>query len=114
MAERVVILGAGMHPWGKWGRSFVEYGLVAARAALADAGLSWPEIQMVSGGNTVRCGYAGYVSGATFARALGWSGARVSSCYAACATGAHAIGIARAYIGAGLCDVALAIGADTT
>ena len=31
-------LGVGMHPWGKWGRNFVEYGVVAARAALADAG----------------------------------------------------------------------------
>ena len=32
----VAILGAGMHPWGKWGRNFVEYGVVAAREALAD------------------------------------------------------------------------------
>ena len=33
MAEPVYILGAGMHPWGKWGRDFTEYGVVAARAA---------------------------------------------------------------------------------
>ena len=26
--KRVAVLGAGMHPWGKWGRPFVEYGLV--------------------------------------------------------------------------------------
>ncbi len=38
--RRVAVLGAGMHPWGKWGRSFVEYGLAAARQALADAGLA--------------------------------------------------------------------------
>ena len=36
----VYILGAGMHPWGKWGRDFTEYGVVAARAALRDAGLA--------------------------------------------------------------------------
>ena len=36
----VEILGVGMHPWGKWGRPFPEYGVVAARAALADAGLT--------------------------------------------------------------------------
>ncbi len=30
----VAVLGVGMHPWGKWGRNFVEYGLAAARAAL--------------------------------------------------------------------------------
>ena len=31
----IAILGAGMHPWGKWGRNFVEYGLAAASDALA-------------------------------------------------------------------------------
>jgi len=30
----VAVLGVGMHPWGKWGRNFVEYGLAAARDAL--------------------------------------------------------------------------------
>jgi acetyl-CoA acetyltransferase len=101
-----------MHPWGKWGRNFVEYGLVAARAALADAGVSWPEIQYVAGADTIRNGYPGFVAGATFAQALGWSGARISSSYAACASGAQAIDAARARILAGLCDVALVVGAD--
>ncbi|WP_067813779.1 lipid-transfer protein [Actinomadura kijaniata] len=101
-----------MHPWGKWGRNFVEYGLVAARAALADAGLGWTDVQYVAGADTIRNGYPGFVAGATFAQALGWSGARVSSCYAACASGAQAIDHARARILAGLCDVALVVGAD--
>ena len=48
----IAILGAGMHPWGKWGRNFVEYGVVAAQAALADAGVEWPDVQFVSGGDT--------------------------------------------------------------
>ena len=40
MSDRdIAILGVGMHPWGKWGRNFVEYGVVAAQAALADAGV---------------------------------------------------------------------------
>ena len=108
------MLGAGMHAWGKWGRNFVEYGLAAARAALADAGLGWRDVQFVSGADTIRNGYPGFVSGATFAQALGWTGARVSSVYAACASGAAAIASARAQILAGLCDVALVVGADTT
>ena len=29
MAKDVAILGVGMHPWGKWGKNFVEYGLKA-------------------------------------------------------------------------------------
>jgi acetyl-CoA acetyltransferase len=112
--DKVAILGVGMHPWGKWGRSFVEYGVDAAQAALNDAGIGWRDVQFVSGADTVRNGYPGYVAGATFAQALGWSGARVSSCYAACASGASALNAARAQILAGLCDVALVVGADTT
>lgn len=110
----VAVLGAGMHPWGKWGKNFVEYGIVAAREALEDADLAWRDVQLVAGGETIRNGYPGYVSGATFAQALGWQGARVASSYAACASGATALATARANILAGLCDVALVIGADTT
>jgi acetyl-CoA acetyltransferase len=112
--RKVAVLGAGMHEWGKWGRPFVEYGLAAARDAMADAGLGWRDMQFVSGADTIRNGYPGFVSGATFAQALGWTGARVSSVYAACASGAVAIANARAQILAGLCDVALVVGADTT
>ncbi|MCW2948162.1 MAG: Acetyl-CoA C-acetyltransferase [Actinoallomurus sp.] len=112
MSADVAVLGAGMHPWGKWGRDFVEYGLAAARAALRDAGLAWTDIQFVAGADTIRSGYPGFVAGATFAQALGWSGARVSSCYAACASGAQAMNIARAQILAGLADVALVVGAE--
>ncbi|WP_179166795.1 lipid-transfer protein [Streptomyces sp. CB03238] len=108
----VAVLGAGMHPWGKWGRSFVAYGTSAARAALADAGVDWRDVGSVVGADTVRGGYPGYVAGATFARALGWQGARVSSVYAACASGAQAIATARAQILAGLADVVLVVGAD--
>ena len=112
--DDVVVLGVGMHPWGKWGRNFVEYGVAAARDALADAGLEWTDVQFVSGADTMRNGYPGYVAGATFAQALGWTGVPVSSSYAACASGATAMEVARTRILAGLCDVALVVGADTT
>ncbi|HWU32377.1 MAG TPA: lipid-transfer protein [Marmoricola sp.] len=110
----VVIAGVGMHPWGKWGRNFVEYGVHAARAALADSGIAWSDVDLIVGGETVRNGYGGYVAGATFAQALGWNGARVATSYAACATGAQALDTARARIMAGLSEVALVVGADTT
>ncbi|MCX4879387.1 MULTISPECIES: lipid-transfer protein [unclassified Streptomyces] len=112
MTGEVAVLGAGMHPWGKWGRSFVEYGTAAARAALADAGLEWRDVGSVVGAGTVRGGYPGYVAGATFAKALGWQGARVTSVYAACASGAQAVNTARAQILSGLADVVLVVGAD--
>jgi len=113
-ASDVAVLGVGMHPWGKWGRPFTEYGVVAARAALEDAGIDWQSVDLVVGGETVRNGYGGYVAGATFAQALGWNGARVATSYAACATGAQALDTARARILAGLSEVALVVGADTT
>ena len=106
------MLGVGMHPWGKWGRNFVEYGIHAANLALDDAGLEWKDVQLVTGGETIRNGYPGYVSGASFAQALGWTGVPVSSSYGACASGTQAIATARAHILAGLVDVALVVGAD--
>ena len=76
--EPLYILGAGMHPWGKWGNDFTEYGVAAARAALAEAGLDWRQIQLVAGADTIRNGYPGFVAGATFAQKLGWNGVPVS------------------------------------
>src|SRR5262249_20459491 len=81
-------------------------------AALRDAGLAWSDIQFVAGADTIRNGYPGFIAGATFAQALGFSGAQVASCYGACASGAQAIDVARAPILPRLCDVALVVGAD--
>ena len=112
--DEIAILGVGMHPWGKWGRNFTDYGVNAARAALDDADLDWREVGFISGAITVRCGYPGYVAGSTFARALGFTGAQVASSYSACASGATALAVARGQILSGVCDVALGVGADTT
>ncbi|HUE61224.1 MAG TPA: lipid-transfer protein, partial [Acidimicrobiales bacterium] len=114
MSDQVADIGAGMHPWGKWGKPFVSYAVTAAKASLADAGVAWADVDFIAGGETVRNGYGGYVAGATIARALGWNGARVATCYAACASGSAAIEAARTRILAGLSDVALVVGADTT
>ena len=84
----VAVLGVGMPPWGKWGRNFVSYGVHAALAALEDAGIPWTDVGFVSGADTMRNGYPGYVAGATFAQALGWTGVPVTSSYGACASGA--------------------------
>src|SRR5207245_5278500 len=112
--EPVYVLGAGMHPWGKWGNDFTEYGVAAARAALGEAGLDWRQIQFVAGADTIRNGYPGFIAGSTFAQKLGWNGVEGSSSYTACSSGSQALQSARAHILAGFCDVALVIGADTT
>ncbi len=112
--DEIAVLGVGMHPWGKWGRNFTEYGVAAARNALADAGVDYADVGFVSGAVTVRCGYPGYVAGSTFARALGFTGAQLASSYSACASGATALQVARGQILSNACDVALVAGADTT
>jgi len=112
--NEVAILGVGMHPWGKWGRNFVEYGVHAIQAALADAGLEWKDVQFLAGGETIRNGYPGYVSASSFAQAMGYTGIPIASNYAACASGAQAMEAARTRILAGMCDVAVVAGADTT
>ncbi len=112
--NEIAIIGAGMTQWGKLGKNFWEYGVAAALEALKDAGVPWQDVKFVSGGATVRCGYPGYVAGATIAQALGWQGAEVNTSYAACASGSQALAAARTKILAGHCDVALVVGADTT
>ena len=112
--DEIAVLGVGMHPWGKWGRNFTEYGVAAARDALNDAGVDYADVGFVSGAVTVRCGYPGYVAGSTFARALGFTGSQLASSYSACASGTTALQVARGQILSGACDVALVVGADTT
>jgi acetyl-CoA acetyltransferase len=114
MSRDVVVAGVGMHPWGKWGRNFVEYGRAAVADALEDSGLDWRDVEFVSGADTIRNGYPGFIAGATFAQAMGWTGVPVASSYAACASGATAMSVARDRIRAGACEIALVVGADTT
>ena len=53
MSKDVAVLGVGMHPWGKWGKNFVEYGIAACNAALKDAGVkfsatsAWTALQTI-------------------------------------------------------------------
>ena len=113
--HEVAVLGVGMHPWGKWGRNFVEYGVVAARAALADAGARLARRRSSSPAPTPCATATRATSPARPSRRRSAGRASgSSSCYGACASGAMAIEAARAQILAGLCDVALVVGADTT
>ena len=112
--DNVYILGAGMHPWGKWGHRFTTYGVVAIKAALKEADVNWRDIDFVAGAATMRNGYPGYVAGATFAQAMGWSGQEISSSYAACASGSQALASAYHRILSGQSQLALVVGADTT
>src|SRR5687767_13799255 len=95
MKESVVVLGTGMHPWGNWGRPVLEYAAVAARAAVADAGISLSDVGFVAAAGTVRCGYPGYVAAATLCHLLGLRDVEAVTTYGACASGAQALAVAR-------------------
>ncbi len=51
MTDDVAVLGVGMHPWGKWGKNFVEYGVKAANDALADAATDASELHVLDAGD---------------------------------------------------------------
>ena len=115
MANEVAVLGVGMHPVGQVGTEFRRVrnqGLPRrARGCRESHGRTFNSVPVPR-----RCGT---VIPATSPerpspRPLGWSGARVATSYAACASGATGLNAARAQILAGLCDVALVVGADTT
>ncbi len=54
MSGEIAILGAGMHPWGKWGRDFVEYGVAAARGRILSGAC---EVALVVGADTTPKGF---------------------------------------------------------
>ena len=48
----VAIIGVGLHPFGRFGdKSAIDMGAEAARAALTDGGVSWPQVQFAFGGS---------------------------------------------------------------
>ena len=46
----VAIVGVGLHPFGRFPLAARQMATVAARAALADAGLKWSDIGFAAGG----------------------------------------------------------------
>lgn len=107
-----LVVGVGMHPWGRWRRGFQEYAVFAARAALADANVRWPEIQFISAAGAIRSGIEGVTAGNSISRMLGWQGAAVQTSYGACVSGAQALAAARSRILSDECDLALVVGSD--
>src|SRR5262249_2111695 len=102
------IAGVGMTKFQKPGQSetWDALGAAAARAAIADAGLAYSDIQQA---------YVGYVYGnttwgQTTLYQLGMSGIPIVNLNNACATGSMALFMARQAVESGAVDVALALG----
>lgn len=106
MSEDVAIIGIGLHPFGRHDLSGVEQGAVAVRAALADAGLQWRDVQAAFGGSL-----DGGSSDGLLAH-LGLTEIPFINVANGCATGGSALSAAVAAIRSGQVEIALAVGFD--
>src|SRR5207245_2124849 len=103
----VAIVGIGMHEFGRTdGVSGMDQGVVAVRRALADAGVSWGDIQFAVGGSLEAGSADSIVS------KLGLTGLQFSNVSNGCATGGTALFTAANAILAGTYDVGIALGFD--
>lgn len=109
----VHVMGAGMTAWGKYReRTFVDLGVDAVRAALADAGVDWRDIESMSAASHVWGGLPGILAGNQLLEALGATGIPVSNGFNACASTGSALYQAYLEIASGTADIVLAVGAD--
>ncbi len=104
--SQVYIVGAGIHPFGRHALSGLDQGVFAARAALADAGLQWGDIQCAFGGS-----YAAGDADAALPR-LGLTGIQFINVSNGCATGGSALLSAYWAIKSGEFDLAMVLGFD--
>lgn len=103
----VVIIGLGMHRFGRTdGVSGRQMGAQATRAALADAGISWSDVQFAYGGSFA----AGDAD--TLVSDLGLTGIPFVNVRNGCGTGGSALISARNAIAAGVHDIGLVVGFD--
>lgn len=111
--REISIVGAGLHPWGKFkDKTFIEIGTVAIENALKDGHVEWKEIQAIFSGIYIYGGNAGHLSGQYLESVFGETGVPVVNVYNACATGSAALRMAYNSIAAGEVDTALAVGVD--
>ena len=102
----VAIVGIGIHPFGRHEASGREQGAFAARAAMADAGVEWSDIQYAFGGSSA----AGNAD--TMVSELGLTGLPFINVNNGCATGGSALISAYNSIKAEAADLVMALGFD--
>jgi len=105
--DDVAIIGVGLHPFGRFpGTSAIEMGAKAARSALADAGITWKDVQFAFAGSYEVDNPDAVVN------FLGLTGLPFTDVYNGCATAASALSQAANTIRLGEYDIGMAIGMD--
>jgi acetyl-CoA acyltransferase len=111
MSEAVWILGINMTKFGKHPDvDTVDLAAQAARAALADGGVTMAEMQVMASGNLIPTGTPGMAQ--NIQKQIGQTGIPVYNVSNACATGATAIRTVMMAIKAGEADLGLATGVE--
>ena len=107
MTEDVAVVGLGIHAFGRHpGVSGLEMAAHAVRAALADAGIGWDQVDFAAGGSDS----AGNAD--TTVSVLGLTGVPFINVKNGCATGGSALSTAHAMLLAGSAEVAVVVGFD--
>ena len=107
MTNDVAIIGVGLHPFGRFeGKTAMQMGVDAIRAALADAGLEWKDIQFAAGGSWEIANPDAIVG------QMGLTGIPFTNVFNACATAASATEAVADAIALGKYDIGIAIGLD--
>ncbi|GAA5055125.1 thiolase family protein [Nocardia callitridis] len=107
MTQGVSIIGTGLSAFGRQpGVTGRQMAVTAIAAALADAGLTWPDVQVAFGGSD-SSGLAD-----TLVAELGFTGIPFTNVKNGCATGGSALFAAVNAVRSGAADVALAVGFD--
>ena len=108
MAGDVYIIGAGMHPFGRFDKSYEQIGAEAAELALRDAGVQWRDIQSAFMARM----YLPATSGPRILRKLGSTDISIIDVEAACASGGAALRQAVLAVKSGDVDLALVCGTE--
>ena len=107
--REVVVLGVGMHKFGRFlDKSLAQIGLEACLDALKDANLEWRDIPVAYCGHV----FQGVTAGQRVCGELGHSGIPIINVENACASGSTALRLAHQSVAAGFYDIALAFGIE--
>jgi acetyl-CoA acetyltransferase len=105
----VYVVGIGLHRYQRLSETtYVDLGLTAVRAALADAKIQWSEVETAYTGTA----FIGMAASRPMLRHLGATGIPMAQVENASASGSTAFRQACLEVAAGIADVALAVGVD--
>lgn len=117
--REVVVLGVGLHRFGKTGdtvvgnKSVTELCRHAVDAALKDAGISWKQVEAIAAASSRFSGGKGWgLNGNDVSEDYGSTGIPVYNMSAGCAAGGNAFNVGYSMVAGGMYDMMLVVGGE--